>query len=149
MQFNYLLVLTIVVALIASYAFGYTPLLIPVIYAILGLATLLAYARDKLASQRGAWRVPENTLHLLALFGGWPVAIIAQRLFRHKTVKGSFRVPFWITVVANCTALGWLHTRSGAIQLNTWTFELEALVVNELGAGNARLLLLNLLGFHA
>ncbi|MES2604113.1 MAG: DUF1294 domain-containing protein [Pseudomonadota bacterium] len=148
MQFNYLLVLTTVAALIASYTLGYTPLFIPVIYVILGSVTLLVYAKDKWASQRGAWRVPENTLHLLALFGGWPGALAAQQLFRHKTVKGSFRLLFWITVVANGAALSWLHAGSGARLLRAWAFDLETLVINGMGAGNTRSILLNLLGFH-
>lgn len=37
------------------------------------LLTYLAYAKDKLAAQKGTWRVPEKTLHLLSLFFGWLV----------------------------------------------------------------------------
>ena len=38
---------------------------------------------------------------LLALLGGWPGAWLAQRCFRHKTVKPAFRRIFWLTVVGN------------------------------------------------
>ncbi|GAA4031011.1 hypothetical protein GCM10022212_31900 [Actimicrobium antarcticum] len=44
-------------------------------------------------------------MHLLALSGGWPGALIAQQIFRHKTVKEEFRQVFWITVAANVIAL--------------------------------------------
>ena len=37
---------------------------------------------------------PERTLHLLALLGGWPGAILARRRFRHKTMKVPFLIAF-------------------------------------------------------
>ena len=63
------------------------------------------YGWDKRAAQRGNWRVTERTLHLWALLGGWPGAWLAQRQFRHKTQKVSFRVLFWLTVVLHCAAV--------------------------------------------
>lgn len=57
--------------------------------------TYLAYRRDKRAAQAGAWRVPESTLHLLELCGGWPSAYFAQRILRHKTSKRSFLSVYW------------------------------------------------------
>jgi uncharacterized membrane protein YsdA (DUF1294 family) len=38
---------------------------------------------------------------MLGLIGGWPGAIVAQQLLRHKTSKRSFRIAFWVTVVLN------------------------------------------------
>jgi uncharacterized membrane protein YsdA (DUF1294 family) len=35
------------------------------------------------------------------LVGGWPGAIVAQQMLRHKTSKVSFRVAFWLTVLVN------------------------------------------------
>jgi uncharacterized membrane protein YsdA (DUF1294 family) len=51
----------------------------------------------------------EQTLHVFALLGGWPGALVAQRWLRHKSKKASFQVAFWVTVVVNCVALGWLY----------------------------------------
>ena len=48
---------------------------------------------------------PEAALHLLSLCCGWPGALYAQQLLRHKTVKVSFRVGFWFTVVLNVGGL--------------------------------------------
>jgi uncharacterized membrane protein YsdA (DUF1294 family) len=74
-------------------------------YSVLSVATFAIYGWDKRAAQAGRRRTPENTLHLLSLAGGWPGALVAQRLFRHKTRKRSFQVAFWFTVVANCGLL--------------------------------------------
>ena len=56
------------------------------------LATLAAFGWDKSAARRGATRVPERVLLGLSLVGGSPGALVAMPLFRHKTVKGSFRL---------------------------------------------------------
>lgn len=59
------------------------------------------YALDKRRAQVGEWRVPESTLHLLELAGGWPGAWLAQHWLRHKCAKGSFLVVFWLIVAAH------------------------------------------------
>ncbi|WP_258072010.1 DUF1294 domain-containing protein [Xanthomonas arboricola] len=71
------------------------------------LAGDVVYRLDKSAAQRGRQRTPEATLHLIALLGGWPGALLAQALFRHKSSKAAFQLRFWITVVANVAALYW------------------------------------------
>jgi uncharacterized membrane protein YsdA (DUF1294 family) len=58
-----------------------------VIYAGASLIAFVAYALDKAAARAGRWRTQESTLHLLALIGGWPGALLAQRQFRHKTAR--------------------------------------------------------------
>jgi uncharacterized membrane protein YsdA (DUF1294 family) len=83
-------------------------------YLTLSLLTLLVYARDKTAARSGAWRTPENTLHTLALLGGWPGAWFAQRRLRHKSRKQPFQAVFWITVLLNLAALGYLFSPAGA-----------------------------------
>ncbi len=93
---------------------GRAPLSVVGLYAAASLVAFIAYAQDKSAAQNNARRTPENTLHLLALAGGWPGALLAQRKFRHKTQKASFRAVFWLTVIFNCGALGWLLAAPGA-----------------------------------
>lgn len=67
------------------------------------LVAFVAYATDKSAAVAGRWRTPESTLHSLAVLGGWPGALLAQQLLRHKTSKNSFVATFWFTVVLNIT----------------------------------------------
>lgn len=77
---------------------------IGVLYAVSSAVTFLVYARDKAAARAGRWRTKESTLHLLAVIGGWPGAIAAQRLLHHKNRKTSFQGVFWATVVVNVAA---------------------------------------------
>ncbi|MNQ27757.1 hypothetical protein D3C85_410220 [compost metagenome] len=67
-----------------------------------GIASLLAfflYWSDKRKARADSWRTPENVLHAVELAGGWPGALIAQQVFRHKTRKVSFQALFWIIVL--------------------------------------------------
>ncbi|MDY0339931.1 MAG: DUF1294 domain-containing protein [Coriobacteriia bacterium] len=80
-------------------------LVVIVVYTITSAVTFVAYGVDKRAARRGTRRIPEARLHMLALLGGWPGALIAQETFHHKTRKQSFRTVFWLTVVVNCLAL--------------------------------------------
>ncbi|MEN6575023.1 MAG: DUF1294 domain-containing protein [Phycisphaerales bacterium] len=54
--------------------------------------TLLSYGYDKRQARNGGTRAPEAVLHLVALFGGSPAALVGQELFRHKTRKLAFRL---------------------------------------------------------
>lgn len=57
----------------------------------------------------------EARLHLFELCGGWPGALLGQRVFRHKTRKAPFQVAFYLAVIANVAALVWLlYADSGA-----------------------------------
>ncbi|WP_353808206.1 DUF1294 domain-containing protein [Agromyces sp. SYSU T00194] len=75
-----------------------------VVYAIASIVAFVLYAVDKSAARAERRRIPESTLLTAGLVGGWPGAIVAQQVLRHKTVKRAFRVPFWITVVVNVLA---------------------------------------------
>ncbi len=87
---------------------GRLPIAILVCYAAASIVAFMMYALDKSAAIKHHWRTRESTLHMIALFGGWPGALVAQRLLRHKSAKTSFQVIFWITVVLNCGALVWI-----------------------------------------
>jgi uncharacterized membrane protein YsdA (DUF1294 family) len=93
---------------------GRIPLQVPIIYTLMSLFTCSAYAYDKSSARNRRWRTQESTLHFMSLLGGWPGALIAQRLFRHKSAKMEFLVVFWLSVVVNCAVLGWFVLEGGA-----------------------------------
>lgn len=80
---------------------GRLPSAILLLYAGASAAAFVAYAVDKAAARDGRWRTRESTLHLLAVVGGWPGALIAQQLLRHKSAKASFRAGFLATAWVN------------------------------------------------
>ncbi|EMP56300.1 hypothetical protein MSNKSG1_10513 [Marinobacter santoriniensis NKSG1] len=96
---------------------GYVPVSIPAAYGGMSLVLFVMYWIDKRAAQRGAQRIAENTLHLFEVCCGWPGALMAQQAFRHKTRKGSYRFVFWLAVLANLDALGWLLVTPEAMSL--------------------------------
>jgi len=93
------------------------PIQILYLYLAASAFTFLVYAKDKRAARAYRWRTKESTLHTLALVGGWPGALIAQQVLRHKSRKNAFQFMFWMTVVLNCVAFGWLFTAQGAEML--------------------------------
>ncbi|AAN54460.2 DUF1294 domain-containing protein [Shewanella oneidensis] len=111
-----LLVVIFIAGLIGAAQQHMLPYGIAGMYLTLSLLTFIAYAIDKSAAKRGKWRTKESTLHLLALMGGWPGALFAQNLLRHKSVKASFRNVFWLTVVANLAVLGY-GIKTGAVDM--------------------------------
>jgi len=64
----------------------------------INITTFLLYGYDKFISRTEMLRVPELNLQALALLGGSPAALVAQKFFRHKTIKESFQIVYWIIV---------------------------------------------------
>jgi uncharacterized membrane protein YsdA (DUF1294 family) len=82
----------------AATRFGTTGWLLAV-YPLMSLVAYLMYAQDKLAAIRRTWRVPESSLHLVELCGGWPGAYVAQQTMRHKTMKQPYQAIYWLIVL--------------------------------------------------
>ncbi|HEY0721851.1 MAG TPA: cold shock and DUF1294 domain-containing protein [Gammaproteobacteria bacterium] len=110
---SFILVIAFLVFVAVSVFFGKLPIAILWLYLIASVITFLSYAHDKSAARHNQWRMQESTLHLFALVGGWPGALAAQRLLRHKSKKTSFQIVFWFTVLLNGGTLGWFFTSSG------------------------------------
>lgn len=60
--------------------------------ALINLVTFVAYGIDKRKARRDSWRIPERTLLLLAVFGGSVGALLAMRVFHHKTKHRKFTI---------------------------------------------------------
>jgi uncharacterized membrane protein YsdA (DUF1294 family) len=83
--------------------------------AVMSPICLAAYGIDKQQAADQQERISERMLHLLALLGGWPGALLGQQLFRHKTKKVVFRMVLWLILALHlaliCLGLYWLMFR--------------------------------------
>jgi len=79
----------------------------------INLIALVMYRYNKSAAGTGAGRIPETTLHLLALIGGTFGAYLGMWLPpHHKTSKIEFQIGYWLVVVIQAGAVYFL-TRQG------------------------------------
>ena len=70
-------------------------------YPLLSLAAFALYGYDKKQARDQGQRVPEKVLHAVEVAGGWPGALVAQQVFRHKTRKVSYQLVFWLIVAVH------------------------------------------------
>ena len=112
---SYAIALGTLAAITVLFLAGRLPIFVAMSYWVLSVVSAIAYALDKSAARRGGQRLSENSLHLISILGGWPGALIAQQLFRHKTKEKVFRTVFWITVLINFAFLVWLLTTPSAV----------------------------------
>lgn len=94
------------------------PMNVLLAYAAVSTIAFIAYGLDKSAATAGRQRTPETTLHFLGLICGWPGALLAQRVFRHKSRKAAFQSTFWGTVALNVIALLLLASDTGRAWLS-------------------------------
>ena len=66
---------------------------------VINLIAFLAMYIDKRRARYGKWRIPEQTLFILALIGGSVGAIAGMYTFRHKTKKLKFVVGFPVILI--------------------------------------------------
>jgi uncharacterized membrane protein YsdA (DUF1294 family) len=125
MNFNYLPIYALTIALCGSFYLGYLPPIVFLIFFIASTFTFLIYAKDKRAAQNDEWRTSESTLHLYSLLFGWPGAILAQQKLRHKSKKQSFRLVFLFTVLINVALVAGMHTPDGSKMLKNYTNEMK------------------------
>ena len=77
----------------------------------INLISLVAFGIDKSRARRGAWRIPEKTLWLLGLAGGFLGGFAGMRLFRHKRRKISFLVVYWLVTAVSAALMAFLYDR--------------------------------------
>ena len=80
-----------------------------IIYVIgMNLVTLYLMAHDKSQARKHSRRVPERTLFLLAVLGGSLGAIVAMRIWRHKTKHPSFVIGMPAILIVQAALIYWL-----------------------------------------
>ncbi|MEZ8615160.1 DUF1294 domain-containing protein [Vibrio splendidus] len=115
--------ITYLVLVAVSVLFAESSKALLVWYLAIGVVTFFVYSKDKRAAINGNWRVPEKTLHIFSVAGGWLGALIAQDKLRHKTQKQPFRSIYWLTMVINVAAFAWTLTPSGQSIFRRWLSE--------------------------
>eukprot|EP01098_Paradermamoeba_levis_P007987 TRINITY_DN3327_c0_g1_i1.p1 TRINITY_DN3327_c0_g1~~TRINITY_DN3327_c0_g1_i1.p1 ORF type:complete len:104 (+),score=11.85 TRINITY_DN3327_c0_g1_i1:49-360(+) len=71
-------------------------------FAIVNLAAVYLFKKDKTKAEQGKWRIDEFILLSTALIGGWLGGAFAMSLFRHKTIKKGFREEYQRLAAVNC-----------------------------------------------
>ncbi|OAD23959.1 cold-shock DNA-binding domain-containing protein [Candidatus Thiomargarita nelsonii] len=79
-------------------------------FVAINISTFLMYGYDKMIAGGNKLRVPEWILHGLAILGGSPAGLVAQKFFRHKTVKGSFQLVYWLIVLGQGVLIWFLQS---------------------------------------
>ena len=102
---QYVFAMAFLLLLMAGAVEAYLSWKVVLYYFVLSVLTLAFYCDDKFAAENRNWRTPESTLQMLALLGGWPGALIAQNLLRHKISKTTFLMQFWLMVFGNIIGL--------------------------------------------
>lgn len=80
---------------------------------IMSLVCMLAMGIDKLSAMRGARRIPEARLFLLALLGGGAGGWLGMYAFRHKTRHMKFVIGFPIIAAVQVLAALYLLRTGG------------------------------------
>lgn len=69
-------------------------------YAVISIIAFVLYFADKKKAQKNKWRIKEATLLGFGFFGGAIGALIAMKIFRHKTKH-------WYFWIVNILGLIW------------------------------------------
>ena len=79
--------------------------------ALVSLFTAIVTAADKIKAKKGAFRVPESTLILLALLGGSVAEYTVMRLIRHKTLHKKFMIGLPLIIIIQLIAVTLVYSR--------------------------------------
>ena len=74
--------------------------------AVINIIAVAVTVHDKLSAKRGARRVRERTLMLIAALGGSPGMYITMLIIRHKTRKPKFMLGIPAIFIVECV-LAW------------------------------------------
>ncbi|MBQ6834299.1 MAG: DUF1294 domain-containing protein [Lachnospiraceae bacterium] len=83
------------------------------VLAVINLAAFVMWGVDKARAKKGAWRISESALLLIALLGGGLGALLGMLVFRHKTQKWQFKigVPICLMYQVGLILMVWFLTK--------------------------------------
>jgi uncharacterized membrane protein YsdA (DUF1294 family) len=80
-------------------------------FLLINAASFALFGYDKHQATTHQYRIPERTLWLTALAGGWVGGFAGMNHFHHKTKKEEFRVPYYLASGINAVGLGFFARR--------------------------------------
>lgn len=78
-------------------------------FIIINVIGLTLFGLDKWRAKRGAWRVRERDLFLVAVAGGSLGGLLGMYLFRHKTQHLKFKLGFPLIILLQLGLLFYLY----------------------------------------
>ena len=80
---------------------------------VINITAFIIYGVDKAKAKKGAWRISERTLFLVAILGGGIGALLGMWIFRHKTKHWYFVVGIPAILIAECIGFFFLFRYIG------------------------------------
>lgn len=81
------------------------------LFALISISATVAAIVDKIRAERHEWRIPENTLLLIAAIGGAPAMLLTMLIIRHKTRHRKFMGGLPIIILFQMIILLWCNYR--------------------------------------
>lgn len=91
-----------------EYISKYSLVLILIYLIIMNLMGFASMGIDKSKAKRGAWRIPEKTLFLIAILGGSIGSILGMNKFRHKTKHKTFTIGMPVILIVQVIVIVYL-----------------------------------------
>jgi uncharacterized membrane protein YsdA (DUF1294 family) len=79
---------------------------------MINFAAVLVTVSDKRRARKHRWRIPENTLLLVAALGGSPAMLATMLLIRHKTRHPKFMIGIPLILILQAAALYFIMNRN-------------------------------------
>ena len=83
------------------------------IFGLNSIAAMVLTIADKVRAKNHEWRVPENTLLLVAAFGGAAAMLLTMLIIRHKTQHRKFMGGLPILIFYQIILVLWCNFRFG------------------------------------
>ena len=74
-------------------------------FILINIGTFHLYRDDKRRAKKGKWRISENKLLLVTMIGGSIGALVAMKVFRHKTQHWKFKILVPVFLILHMVAL--------------------------------------------
>ncbi len=85
------------------------------VFGVISIAAMILTIVDKVRAKNHEWRIPENTLLLVAAFGGAAAMLVTMLIIRHKTQHRKFMGGLPILLFFQIILVLWCNFRFGLL----------------------------------